>query len=91
MPLCAAQHSYANDLEDLAHYYKEYSRLLAHWRSTLRSRPHWMCRMKRWLTITKDGGAGCYISRAFLGIRGASIFRVRIVQLSLRVQRSNSI
>ncbi len=28
-------HSYANDLEDLAHYYQEYSRLMSHWRSIL--------------------------------------------------------
>jgi len=27
--------SYANDLEDLAHYYTEYLRLMRHWRSTL--------------------------------------------------------
>jgi hypothetical protein len=27
--------SYANDLEHLAHYYSEYSRVMAHWRSTL--------------------------------------------------------
>jgi len=30
-----AAHSYANDLEDLAHYYTEYSRLMKHWRSSL--------------------------------------------------------
>lgn len=30
-----AAHSYANDLEDLAHYYTEYVRLMAHWRSLL--------------------------------------------------------
>jgi tetratricopeptide (TPR) repeat protein len=28
-------HSHANDLEDLAHYYTEYSRLMEHWRLTL--------------------------------------------------------
>ncbi len=28
-------HSYANDLEDLAHYYSEYARLMQHWRATL--------------------------------------------------------
>ncbi len=28
-------HAYANDLEDLAHYYTEYARLTAHWRATL--------------------------------------------------------
>jgi tetratricopeptide (TPR) repeat protein len=28
-------HTYANDLEDLAHYYGEYQRLMAHWRATL--------------------------------------------------------
>jgi len=28
-------YAYANDLEDLAHYYSEYSRLMAHWRATL--------------------------------------------------------
>ena len=28
-------HSYANDLEDLAHYYREYRRLMDHWRRTL--------------------------------------------------------
>jgi tetratricopeptide (TPR) repeat protein len=28
-------YSYANDLEDLAHYYTEYSRVMEHWRSTL--------------------------------------------------------
>jgi hypothetical protein len=27
--------SYANDLEDLAHYYTQYLRVMAHWRSTL--------------------------------------------------------
>ena len=27
--------SYANDLEDLAHYYTEYRRVMTHWRSTL--------------------------------------------------------
>ena len=28
-------HSYANDLEDLAHYYTEYARITEHWRLTL--------------------------------------------------------
>ncbi len=28
-------HHYANDLEDIAHYFSQYSRLMAHWRSTL--------------------------------------------------------
>jgi tetratricopeptide (TPR) repeat protein len=28
-------HAYANDLEDLAHYYTEYFRVMAHWRETL--------------------------------------------------------
>ena len=28
-------HAYANDLEDLAHYYSEYLRLMAHWRAAL--------------------------------------------------------
>ena len=28
-------HSYANDLDDLAHYYSQYSRLMDHWRQTL--------------------------------------------------------
>jgi len=28
-------YSYASDLEDLAHYYTEYSRVMEHWRSTL--------------------------------------------------------
>jgi len=28
-------HTYANDLEDLAHYYGEYQRLMQHWRSML--------------------------------------------------------
>ncbi len=28
-------HSYATDLDDLAHYYREYRRLLAHWRAIL--------------------------------------------------------
>lgn len=31
----AIAHAYANDLEDLAHYYSEYLRLMAHWRATL--------------------------------------------------------
>lgn len=31
----ASGHEYANDLEDLAHYYREYHRLMAHWRSVL--------------------------------------------------------
>jgi hypothetical protein len=30
-----ASHSYANDLADLAHYYREYHRLMAHWRAVL--------------------------------------------------------
>jgi tetratricopeptide (TPR) repeat protein len=30
-----AVHPYATDLEDLAHYYREYSRLVDHWRSLL--------------------------------------------------------
>jgi tetratricopeptide (TPR) repeat protein len=30
-----AAHSYANDLEDLAHYYGEYERLMNHWRAVL--------------------------------------------------------
>lgn len=29
------QHAYANDLEDLAFYHREYQRLMAHWRETL--------------------------------------------------------
>jgi tetratricopeptide (TPR) repeat protein len=28
-------HTYANDLEDIAHYFTQYSRLMQHWRSTL--------------------------------------------------------
>lgn len=28
-------HAYANDLEDLAHYYRQYLRLMQHWRSVL--------------------------------------------------------
>jgi hypothetical protein len=28
-------HPYANDLEDLAHFYEEYSRLMNHWRTSL--------------------------------------------------------
>lgn len=28
-------HEYANELEDLVHYYREYHRLMAHWRSVL--------------------------------------------------------
>ena len=28
-------HTYANDLEDIAHYFTQYLRLMAHWRSTL--------------------------------------------------------
>jgi tetratricopeptide (TPR) repeat protein len=31
-------HAYANDLEDLAHYYTEYSRVMAHWHATLPER-----------------------------------------------------
>ena len=31
----SAAHAYATDLEDLAHYYREYRRLMAHWRATL--------------------------------------------------------
>jgi tetratricopeptide (TPR) repeat protein len=30
-----AANTYANDLEDLAHYYREYRRLMRHWRATL--------------------------------------------------------
>jgi tetratricopeptide (TPR) repeat protein len=30
-----AVHSYANDLEDLAHYFREYRRLMDHWRRSL--------------------------------------------------------
>jgi hypothetical protein len=30
-----AAHAYATDLSDLAHYYREYRRLMAHWRATL--------------------------------------------------------
>ena len=31
----SAAHAYASDLTDLAHYYREYRRLMAHWRATL--------------------------------------------------------
>ena len=31
----SAAHAYASDLSDLAHYYREYRRLMAHWRATL--------------------------------------------------------
>ncbi|OGS90455.1 MAG: hypothetical protein A2Z95_04430 [Gallionellales bacterium GWA2_60_18] len=31
----SASHDYANDLKDLAHYYREYHRLMAHWRAVL--------------------------------------------------------
>ncbi len=31
----SAAHAYASDLRDLAHYYREYRRLMAHWRQTL--------------------------------------------------------
>ncbi len=31
----SAMHPYANDLGDLAHYYREYARLMAHWRRVL--------------------------------------------------------
>ena len=30
-----AGHAYAHDLDDLAHYYREYLRLMSHWRATL--------------------------------------------------------
>jgi Flp pilus assembly protein TadD len=30
-----AKHTYANDLDDLAHYYREYLRLMVHWRGVL--------------------------------------------------------
>lgn len=30
-----AGHTYANDLDDLAHYYRQYHRLMAHWRQVL--------------------------------------------------------
>jgi hypothetical protein len=30
-----AAHTYATDLDDLAHYYREYRRLMTHWRATL--------------------------------------------------------
>jgi tetratricopeptide (TPR) repeat protein len=30
-------HSYANDLDDLAHYYRQYNRLMSHWREVLPS------------------------------------------------------
>jgi hypothetical protein len=30
-----AKHTYANDLEDLAHYYREYLRMMDHWRHLL--------------------------------------------------------
>jgi tetratricopeptide (TPR) repeat protein len=33
-----AVHSYANDLEDLAHYHGEYERLMQHWRASLPAR-----------------------------------------------------
>jgi hypothetical protein len=33
----SAAHAYATDLGDLAHYYREYRRLMAHWRATLPS------------------------------------------------------
>jgi tetratricopeptide (TPR) repeat protein len=32
-----SQHTYATDLEDLAHYYREYRRLMRHWRAVLPS------------------------------------------------------
>jgi tetratricopeptide (TPR) repeat protein len=31
----SATHSYANDLQDIAHYYSQYVRIMAHWRSLL--------------------------------------------------------
>jgi tetratricopeptide (TPR) repeat protein len=31
----SAAHAYASDLSDLAHYYREYRRLMTHWRATL--------------------------------------------------------
>lgn len=31
----STEHTYANDLSDLAHFYREYHRLMAHWRSVL--------------------------------------------------------
>ena len=33
----AATHPYANDLNDLAHYYRQYLRIMQHWRETLPS------------------------------------------------------
>jgi hypothetical protein len=32
-----AAHPYANDLNDLAHYYRQYKRIMEHWRKTLPS------------------------------------------------------
>jgi tetratricopeptide (TPR) repeat protein len=34
-------HSYAHDLEDLAHYYRQYLRLMAHWRRVLPEESIW--------------------------------------------------
>jgi hypothetical protein len=31
----SSEHTYANDLDDLAFYYREYHRLMAHWRAVL--------------------------------------------------------
>ncbi len=41
------QHPYANDLDDLLHYYGEYLRLTAHWRAVLPAQRTWRYRMRR--------------------------------------------
>jgi tetratricopeptide (TPR) repeat protein len=43
----ANSHPYANDLETLAHYYRQYQRLVAHWRSVLPA--------SSWLDVPYEG------------------------------------
>ena len=64
----SAAHAYATDLGDLAHYYREYRRLMAHWRETLpphlllevryeslvQSPEHWARRMLEHLGLSWD-------------------------------------
>ncbi len=67
-------HAYASDLEDLAHYYREYLRLMTHWQRYLPGkRPCWMSPTKTSGGSSKHGAARWSSSSACPGAPCASI------------------
>ncbi len=68
------RHRTRNDLGDLAHYYAEYLRIMAHWRTVLPPRTCSKCRTRAGRRSGRLDAAGCWSSSGCRGIPAAWIF-----------------